>query len=577
MDTDSVRAFAGWGSTPYWLILDEATPFSTLFESALNFVGAYCVWKSGKITVRPYGSDAPAGQAAVTFTDDNKAQHLTARQAAQFQIDPDRTRSTVASEGMINRVTLRYQRMIGGDFKRQETINSLASQSAYIQVKAVKIDAWGIYEDLNGLPSGTISAWHQGMVAGALSYLSRPLTIVERSYDFQLETQFSPGDRAGITDNSIVNPTTGARGVTSMPCWVLAKSFDWRTGVGKVKLAMLRGDTSRWGLWAPSARVDKTAANGGLSGGSTTLTCWPNEYTHSSQAVDVSWFPATGTAHIVALSPSAPAAPTEWYRAISSISAASNTITFASAVTSPNWDATLDYVVELDDILVQPAAVLAANTFHADDADDSTGKTSNDYYTWGGPSDPVTSPWSGAADYTTLYRKPRDADDNEGEPLSVHKWHDLADFGNTALSYVTPPTYINDLRATSALVAVTSGSATLCYGPAFVPAPTFWRPLDVQVLGKSSVGGTTATFVIRASSALVRGSSSSVLTYVDGGVSSATLTTVSSTLGFTGTATLTLGARDMAGVPGAWVTVEEYASGTATASFGGLRLMERLS
>lgn len=265
------QSILGMGDDAYLLLVKEPTPFLKLFESALNFGARHCVWKDGKLTIVTTGEAAAGTSTLVALTEDNKAKRIDKDGARQQVVE--RTTCDRNPDGIINRATLKYNADLGGKFLKQAVVNAVASQSDTKQPRGISLDAWGIYEDFGLLPGGSVSTWATNVVATSLAYFSRPLGIAERSFDFSLATQLTPGTRCTLTDDYLVDPTTGTRGVSGLLCWVVSTSFDWATGVGKVRVVFQPenattddGDVTRLGLWAPSAMVDRDYRGGAAVG-----------------------------------------------------------------------------------------------------------------------------------------------------------------------------------------------------------------------------------------------------------------------------------------------------------------------
>lgn len=251
------QSVLGMGTDPYLLVVTQPTLLLTLLERALNFVGKNLVFANGKLTVVTVGEAAQGSSTIIALTEANKARSV--RDGGAKQSVTERTTCDRNPDGIINRVTLRYGLDLNGTFQRTLTVNAVSAQSDNAgQVKSISIDANGIYEDFALLPGGSTLTWEQNVAATALSYFSKAIAVAERSYDFSLATQLYPGARVSITDNYLVDPTTGTRGVASLLGWVVSTSFDWSTGVGRVRVVFSpTRATTRLGMWAPSAMVDK--------------------------------------------------------------------------------------------------------------------------------------------------------------------------------------------------------------------------------------------------------------------------------------------------------------------------------
>lgn len=500
------------GNDPYVLLLDGPRPFADILESACAFKSLTPpAWVDGKITVRPLGGDAAAGEADGAFTQDNKAE------------PDDVTTATRSTDHVINKVQLNYQADLGGAFKRSVTVNQVTSQSDLSQAKGIQIPALGIYEDTLYFPGGAVRSWMSTVAATILAYFSRPLVVLERTFNYTILPKLFVGAKVTITDPSVVDPTTGLRGVTALPCWVLGYEWDWSAMKGRVQLCFVPRNNVQ--LWAPSAQIDTNYNTApftrGYDAAGLRIKVKPHAYSHTSQAHDIHWFAGGYEIHVVQLSATA---PTEWFDIIDSIDEANDIISLGGAGLG-GYPGTGEFVVEFDDILSDTAAQLAGYEFIADDADNSTGKAENDAYLWGGPAIAVASWLSESTNTAFPHRKIPSAAATKGEPHSVHKWRDLHDFANTALERNTAPNLINEVFPVGEQPFQTGTSPLLAYGPIRIPLFGGPRPLKVIFYCRMTAG--IATLRAVTSTGLVYGTSETSFSYPDGG-SHAVTTTVAS-------------------------------------------------
>jgi hypothetical protein len=544
---------------PYDLILLEPTPFLDLLESALSVAAAHLVFRDGKLTVRPCGALLPASMAVCAFTEDNKAR------------PNEHPRVVRNASGIVNRAVLKFSKELSGDtFTKTIQANALASQGDFAATKTITIKALGIYSDT------VAEEWSQRFASTVLAYFSRPVAVIERSYDFSLETQFAAGDLVTITDNSVIDPSTGLRGVTELPCWVLSKSFDWVTGVGNVRLAFLPELADAVSVWAPSARVDETDSTGsfvnGYNASTKTVRFKSHEYSLSTDDADASWFAAGDKVRIIRLGQTS---PTAWADTIVSVSGNDVVLTTGLA----GWTGTGYYVMQFDDVSTVTAGQVERATFLADDADDTTGLSGRLSYRWAGR---ALAPESSTIVYTQPYRKNDTAADDKGEPLSVHVWADACNSLNNHAGYGSR-VQVTDAWDVADAVTQTGTTWKLAYGPVFMPLYGGSRQLLVKVFGAVDKSANCTARVIF-SKGLVRGASSTTTSYPEGsGSAQDRLRYVD--LPFTNTTAIWSGATLSApwrmtdpetGLPGAWVTVEIRADAdvTATISFAGLSICE---
>jgi hypothetical protein len=518
LDLDSLQR---WRRLTYTLLIDKPTPLIELLEKWLQFTGCYLVFDGGRFVVKSMGAIGPAATTVCAFTESNKAQ------------PDDSPTVTVGDGGILNRVTMKYARGLDGKYRVEEQVNNQASQSDFGGTRGVSFEAPGVYRERD------VAVWRDTVQATALAYFGRPLAQVERTYDFSLETQFTPGDLVTLTDNRVIDPRTGTRGVTEMPCWVLSKSFNWTTGVGRVTLAFSPElDSTKVPAWAPSALVT------GYVDGTKTLTCSAHQFSGSSDAADASYFPAGSKVHVYKLDV---ASPTEYFDTVASQTGNTIVLTTGLGGAIPAGS----FVVESDDATTATSTQFTRYAYIADDADYSTDRSANDYKLYGSSSAPVST----TVDYTQYYITHSSTADDVGEPLSAHKFYLAVNWLNSALSNATRVTLADTFTAE---VSVEGENFNLAYGPVFVPMPGGNRTVNVAIQGYVTAG--TATFRIVLSGVMVGGTALAP-TYGDGGTTRTDLTTTGTTLRTVeGSILFPNRLTTFEGVPGAWLTVEAKTS-----------------
>lgn len=558
------NAFLSMGSYPYLLVLDKPRKFLDVLESVLGLTNNVCLFIDGQITLRKVGGEAPAGQAEFQLTESNKAQHITGK----GQQDPQRARMVPSAATIVNRCSLEYNETLSGEYRRKAVANSLPSQSRYRKIKPINLKTPGIYDDL--FP-GVVDAWAEDVASSALANWSRPMSFIERTFDVRFFARLYPGAKGTITDNGIVNPRTGTRGITNRPVVVYRREFDWTTGVGKVLLAMHRQfDPARLGLWAPTARVDETYADGDFVAGydamTKTLRFKPREYSHGSQAVDLARFAAGYKVHIFKLSE---ASPTEWFDTLVSVDTDNNEVVLTTGLAG--WPGTGYFVMEFDDVITNVAAQLDYAHI-ADDANNSTGKATNDAYVFGPSAARVEGFLTSTPDLTRVYRKIASTADDAGEPYSVGKLHDVHSFLNCANAYGALAHLVNETFEASDYATQTGETHKLVYGPIRITLGLRPRVLAFHWYGKVDAGTATARLVT--SNGLVYGTSETDLVYPDGGLRFVDAEITDASMGFSDVVTLVAPAH----VPGqpshCYVTVELFATSGDTATAGGFYVRE---
>lgn len=541
-----INSFELMGTEQYQLLITKPSPVLTYLESALAFRGLYLILKSGKFTLRQPRFDGQNISAAWNLTEANKAK-------------PDeKTRITYAADGIINRIEARYNQRVGGEWRRSITVEDLVSITDFGQRRTVQLDGHGIMREEDA------EAW-KNVAATALAYFSREIAIIERSYDLSLSAMV-PGDTVLIDDNYLVDPRAGTRGVTDYPGWVLEATFNWSTIEGACRIACLPDlDYTRIGAWAPAARVDETATNGGYVVATKTLTLKANAYSVSGGTTDTARF-AGGD--LITVREVSATAGLSWNDTVEDLPAA-NQITVTDGLAG--WDSTKQYIVEFR---VKTAVVTGQKdvSFIADDATNSTGDATDDAYHWGGLPDVDYSPPSLV--YPNRYYQVPTTIDDTAAPLTVADYYDLLQGLNGLLAYGTR--YMtSDFLTTNA--TVTGTTKTRLWGPVWIPCMGYNRNLLVRLYGRSSSG--EGTFTITTTPTLPYGTADNAMVVTpDATEITTTATTSSATDEWLSEKSIAVAPQldeDTEGPLGVWVMVEGAASaGGATLTLAGITVAE---
>jgi hypothetical protein len=539
------------GRYDYGLVLTGPMEVRKMLESIMAFNGVYLVWKNGKITFQ-----RPAGTQTVDY------QLTEANKALTDPNDAGRSRAVISADEIINVATMNYHYRADGKFRDQITVQDDSSITLFGQRRSVEIDAYGIYNSfIRWTNSNIAEIWRQRIAPGMMAHFTRPLAIISRTYDFSL-ANMAPGDVVEVTDQAIVNPLTGTRGITEMRGWVLSTDFDFSTGVGKCQIVLLPHIAeTRIAKWAPSARVSSYDA------GTKVLSMVAHEYSLSSDTVDAGRFATGDKARLSELGPSG-AATNYTGLAVASVSTSGDgSVTLTTDPTGGSGlGAGRTYVLEYDDVLTVNSDQ-RAKAFIADDADMSTGYNGNDAYVWG-PANNGLDP--GSVDYTQQYMKVESTQDDVGTALSAHKLKHIVDSCNNLFAYRTSQVHINDVLVTGR--AQTGTTEKLVYGPVWVPLYGGDRSLKASVYGKTSSG--TGTFTVYYSPRPPVGSTSTSVSADS--AKSVTLTTTSATYEWIAETSVTNPWRTNNPLRGGcWVYVTAKASaGGVTATFCGIHLRE---
>lgn len=548
IDTGS---FASLNDVAMMFLITEPKPFYEFLEPVLQCTNRYVVWKAAdassqpKLTIiRPQIDNSV--QTTWTMNESNKC---------RGKDGPDRIRVERAADGIINRVVVKFGHGIDGSDTnaRKWIVEDIASQSDYGRRRTVNIEAPGIVNVESLAPAA---------IAPALAYFSRPLAVIERSFNASL-LRMAPGDSVTLTDNYMIDPQTGTRGAT-VYAWVLGTQFDLATGQGVARIVHLPEKVPRVKLWAPSAKVSSYDA------GTRTFTVAAHEFSHSSDTVtDAKRFSNNDVVHIYSLDESS---PLEWSRTVSG-TPGNTSVVISVALSSPAYDAAKSYVIEYDDIASVQASQITSAAYIADDATLSTGGSPTTPCDWGSG---LTQLFTTAPVYSYGMFQPNGAEDNQGEPLSAHKAMYLARAANNLHSYKTRGVHINNyLETAGTQTGTTPKLVYIGYCPYYGHVSDRGsRPLVARLYGKTSSG--TATFKIRISALRPTGTSFTSYTFPVASYEG-TFSTTSTTYAWSTEMALTCPVlptlADM--LPGFWVTVDAQGSGGGvTASLSGVFVAE---
>jgi hypothetical protein len=548
------------GKHSYLLFLEKPTPLRTLLESALKVLGHYCVFKDGKISVVTIGEEWSGSSRLVALTESNKAQVVRdgrepVIQAGSVERNP---------EGIINQMKLRFNRTLDGKWNRNVTVNARSSQTDYGQVRTNTADAYGFYEMAGAPQSSGVVAWQKDTAAVALAYFSRPMAAFHRTVDYQTATRLSPGSRVSISDNRIIDPTTGTRGVSSLMGWCTKITTDWRNATGEGEFVFCPDLASvRLGSWSPSGRVDEAEFTNGYDSATKRLQIKQHEYSETTEDKDISYFAAGDKVRIVDLDPANAHNFTAWSDTINAVDEANDYVTLTTGLTG--FPSTGYFVMEYDDAATVTSAQRTTGVFLAAPTTLTTGVATRDAKLYGARE--AEKPSTAVAYTGSPYRRGRNTDDDQAEPFSVHKLNDLMRFANQALGgYECNP--IACWQHDDGSISTTGSTAfETMAGPLFVPLRSPRKTLRVTVDAKIFKGGGVAdgngTIRVISSILLVRNSTATSQpwlgsTYLDGPTNFVDLSITNATDEYqllSGDLTASL-APGGSGALGTWITLE---------------------
>jgi hypothetical protein len=461
------------------LLVTTPKAFYEFLEPVLAASNRYLVWKASSSTTSP--------KLAICRPKLDSVSDIDWALTESNKVNPnERVKVERATDGIINRVVVKYgQGLEGADGDAQTWIvEDLASQSDFGRKRTMTLKA----PTITNVPTLAPRA-----IAPALAYFSRPLAVAQRSYNASC-ARMAACDSVSLTDNYLADPTTGLRGAIVYG-WVLATKFDLKTGQGSARLVFLPEKFPRVMKYAPSARVDETAAGFGYDAGTKTLTLKQHEFSGALNQADALNFASGDKVHVYSLDESG---PLEWF---DTVSGGPSSTTIALTVGLAGYNTAKRYVIEYDDInTVQ--STQRSFAFIADDADLSTGFAVATPYDWGssGNSGFQTFEVASSPEYTIGVARPSSTASSKGEPMSVHKINYAAQGANNLLAYKTRCVHVCTYLSTNgSQLGTTEKMVYLTWIPIYGHG---WlngnRNLVVRLRGKQAGGG-TATFKLYSS------------------------------------------------------------------------------
>jgi hypothetical protein len=428
------------------VFLEEPTEFNKILEPALAATGKYITFRDGTIACVFPGWELSDLEEVIELTENDKPA-LDSRCQVEY-----------SSDGIVNVINLNLEKSKSGlteDITKHFTVQNYASISDYGRRRALTITAPGLIGP---------EAFMQNVVEPILANFSRPIGIIRFPISARA-LHVEPCDIVKITDNYIVDPDDGDRGISGRGGWVRSKSFNWRSGTGELEIIFLPyHDISSIRRLAPSAATDITQGNGGLDAGTSTVFYTnSHEFTRTTDNIDSSFFAAGDKIHII--EKGASGAPLEWDRTVDSVG--TDTITVTAAIADPAWDNSKYYTIEFQGKAACETAQ-KDKTFLALKSTRTTGDATLDYSLYTAPDFATYGWWDTDTPVSTnLFVRPYSNDSTQGEPLSAHKFWYLFDNLNNTLSYRTRNCLVNQV------LEVTYANATqdwyLAYGPVWIP------------------------------------------------------------------------------------------------------------
>lgn len=556
---------------PFELDLREPEPFRAILESALAASGRYMIVKDGKFAITPPGFEVENAPTVISLSEDDKAS------------PGDISTIEYSTSGLINRVTLENDasEAFRDATSSKITVQSVGTISEYGQQKSVKIKSKGLIDT---------SAFVDYVATPALAYFSRPLALLSRTINYT-KIHLVPGDIIKVTDDRVVNPHSGSRGLSGLAAWVRKVGFNWATGVGHTELAFLPDHpVSFYATWGPTAQVDEGAANGGLDAGtSSVFTLHEHKFSHSSDSKDIEGFSDGDQIRILEYSPASGATPVEWTREIQTVNTGADTITVTAAIGTPAWDSTKKYLIIFDDKSNVDSSQ-KTKAYMADDADDSTGDAANDANLWAANYKAAMIPesdWGELDMYENgteqLFARPHSTYWGKGEPMSAGVMWSLIRNIHNINNYKTRQCLVNMMRESDATHATTTKK--LVFGPCVVPLngidrtlsgnqyDSLRRALTGYFFIKTSNASNACTVYITTAEKACTGSSTEDVTYL-GRKRTYSTTSTSTSLEWVSIADIDPVVTSGTGQCLTWITIEIDNASTDTSTFTGFSLHE---
>lgn len=407
--------------------IDRPKKFIDIIGSDLKIRFAFPRWKSGSLEFYQWVTPTTG----VALVEGNKASPVGNR-------DEQRSVSNLSDRWTRNVIKVDYDR----DFTIADT-GSVDYHSHVTIIDRAGIDDAGGRKKTETIPVPTSFADSFLGGFGSLSAVlddfkstvqmfTRPVRTSRRTIAPTMFEGLSVGDCVLVTDAFARDPSSGNRGVSTRPGIIVSHSYEpggFTPGSdkpedmhGEVEVMFL--DLLRVGPYVPFANVASVSG--------TAITVNAHDGSDTAEAVDASWMSAGRKVRIVERDPANPAAPLSWDRVVDSV--AGNVVTLTAALSSPTYDAALDYRMVWDDY---PDAIAAQQvySYQADDADYLIADTRAPYqYT----ANTGLIDWiAGDNDSTSVPELPPDSSYGDGVGLDVGHMQALNRLANNLYDYKT--------------------------------------------------------------------------------------------------------------------------------------------
>ncbi len=323
-------------------VIDEPISWNELAQREGLLFGYVPVWRRGKITVVNVLNPDIAGW-DLTLDESNNLENPTEPEWPAMKTSTDTVVNQYVCKMMYDNSTAKYGPEI--------TIRDPDSRAGLAMTKSITIEHPGVYR---GVKSTSLKKLLPAELIGR--GLRFPAPIVSRSLAPTLLNKIYTGDVVKFISNRVMDPD--GSGLMATNALALVMSMRWNHALdpdsddirpaGSCVLMLLSQWASFGDPWAPSALVDKSAANGGLVVATNRLTLTALQWGATGETDDGAAFEVGDEVFVKERAPSDPTAPQSfgpWAVASAYETDGPNILTLDDDGVWAGWDATKEYVV----------------------------------------------------------------------------------------------------------------------------------------------------------------------------------------------------------------------------------------
>jgi hypothetical protein len=422
------------GGVPMTIPIYEPTALHELLNVTLILRNVQPVWRQGRLTLKGWAT--PTSAATLTLTADDKRTPLSIAGG-----DSQRAVGEYTDEWWKNQIIVRYNRdLMGGGYRNSDPIAGVDGGAGE---RRVSLEARNAVRGAGVLAGEDVLSLLPGFIGG-LSFLTRPVLLVNVPVGLEMFEVLTPGEVLLFTDPHLRDPSTGERGVTAKPALVVREKHRWggpRIGengqaadpfeiFGEVDLMLF--PQMSLAAYCPTAEVDHTGLNGGYDTVGIALALKEHAHSESFEDADIDHLEVNDEVTICQIDPDDPAAPLTWNRTI--ISKGVGSIGLSAALATPSWDAAKKYRVFARNY-ANATTSQRAKVFQADDADGLVANLREPY----GYGHGVQSTTGTVLTGTELARRHVTASYGDGAPLTTGHAYDTAINLNALVHRLTAP------------------------------------------------------------------------------------------------------------------------------------------